>query len=99
MVTVMESWFLADRQVLFEFFGQELQESALPRNPQVEQVPKDQVLDGLARASRRTSKGEYHKGNHSFRILGQIDPGKAEDAAPFASRFFSTLRRRLGALH
>jgi hypothetical protein len=95
MVAVMESWFLADGDALAEFFGNGFRVSALPANPQIEEIPKDQVLTGFARASRHASKGTYSKSGHSFRILARLDPRKVQDAAPFARRFFSALRNLL----
>ena len=37
-------------------------------------------------------KGEYHKGNHSFDILGKIDPQKVKAASKWAARFFDTIK-------
>ena len=92
MVQVMESWFLADRTALEAFYGQGFQASALPGTPNVEQTPKADVLRGLARATRNSSKGSYGKGSHSFEILGRIDPSVVESAAPFAKRLLDALR-------
>ena len=97
MVQVMESWFLADRPALGDFFGQRFQESALPGNPHVEAVAKSDILDGLERASRATNKGEYAKGKHSFEILARVDPAKVSAAAPYAKRFLDILRATAGA--
>jgi hypothetical protein len=96
MVECMEAWFLADRNTLAGYFGQHFQESALPANPNVEAVPKVDVLDGLERATRQTRKGTYAKGKHSFSILGALDPAKVEAVAPSAKRFLDTLRARSG---
>ena len=71
MVQAMESWFLADRAALGEFYGQGFQANALPSNPQIEQVAKNDVVNGLNRASRNTTKGRYDKGRHSFEILAE----------------------------
>ena len=38
MVQAMESWFLADRQALEEYYGQGFQASALPQNLMVEHI-------------------------------------------------------------
>jgi hypothetical protein len=69
MVQAMESWFLADRQALGEYYGPGFQSSALPPNPSVEQIPKQDILDGLSRAARSTPKGTYNKGVQSYEIL------------------------------
>ena len=97
MVQVMESWFLVDRTALEEFYGQGFQESALPSNQQIEQVAKNDVFNGLNRASRNTTKGRYDKGRHSFEILEKIDAEKVTDASPHARRFVETLFKLTGS--
>lgn len=91
MAQIMESWFLADRDALEEFYGQGYRGNALPQNPQIEQIAKDRVLDGLKDATRDTSKREYNKGSHSFEILARLDPEKVQDASPHAKRFVEAL--------
>ena len=91
MVEVMESWFLADRDTLREFYGQRYRENALPQNPRVEQIDKDSVLESLKDATRNTQKGPYHKGSHSFEILAKLDPEKVINASPHAKRFIEAL--------
>lgn len=91
MVQAMESWFLADRKSLAEYYGQGFQESALPSNPQIEQIAKNDAVNGLIRASRSTTKGRYNKGFHSFEILAKINPEKVTDASRHARQFVETL--------
>ena len=92
MVQVMESWFLADREALEDFYQQRFRPQALPGNPnQVERVPKNDVKDGLERATRATAKGRYDKGRHSFEILASLNPAKVTAASPHARRFLQTL--------
>ena len=92
MVQVMESWFLADRPALVWFYGQGFQENALPGTSSIEHISKADVLNGLARATRNSSKGSYDKGSHSFEILGRIDPSVVESVAPFAKHLLDVLR-------
>lgn len=94
MVQCMESWFLADRQSLAAFFGEGFLENSLPGNPNVEQVPKNVVMDSLAHASRHTQKGPYHKTRHGFRLLESIRPELVCQASSHAERF----RRKLHSL-
>lgn len=96
MVQAMESWFLADRATLGEFYGHGFQFNALPSNPQIEQIGKIDVVNGLIRASRSTTKGSYDKGRHSFEILEKIDPKKVMDASPYAKRLIETLFKLAG---
>ena len=91
MVQIMESWFLADGDALKEFYGQGYRQNALPQNPQIERIAKDDVLDGLDRAAQNTSKRGYDKGSHSFEILAKLDAEKVKIASPHAKRFIESL--------
>ena len=92
MVQFMESWFLADRDALAEYFGQGFNGKALPSNPNIEDIPKDDVLSGLEAATRQSStKGKYGKGKDSFIILARIDPDKVSAASPHAKKLIDTL--------
>ncbi len=93
MVQEMESWFLADIATLKSYFRQGFQENSLPKNPNVEEVPKQDVKRGLRQATRSTSKGTYSKGKHSFEILAALDPDKVRRKSDYAERFLSTLER------
>ena len=66
-------------------------EDTLPRRPDIENVSKRDVDRGLKRATRPSSKGEYHKGRHSFEILATVDPGRVVAASPHAKRLIDTL--------
>lgn len=99
MTQCMESWLLADRATLKTFFGQGFKENQLPAaaNP-VELIAKAQLYESLANASRDCkTKAQYGKGEHSFKLLALIDPGKVMDASPWARRFVETMRTRMGA--
>ena len=91
MVQVMESWFLADREALEGFYGQGYRSNALSSGQNVEQVPKQDVLDGLDQAARNTKKGSYKKGAHSYEILATLDPARVRNASPHADRLIGAL--------
>ena len=93
MVQVMESWFLADREALADFYGSEFRSSAIPQWQEIERVPKEDVLSELRRVTHSTKKGSYHKGRHGFEILGRLDPNKVMNAAPHAKCFVDSLRK------
>lgn len=94
MVQAMESWFLADRQVLNDFYNGGFLAKSLPGDPNIEAVRKEDLEPCLAHASRPTkSKGEYHKVKHGFALLALIDPIKVEKASPHAKCFNDFLRR------
>ena len=92
MVQCMESWLLADRSGLETYFGPDFNRNALPGSREVEEVAKTDVLRGLRNATRRSKRGEYDKGNHSYVVLGLIDSAKVLDASPYAKRLVETLR-------
>ncbi len=94
MAQVMESWFLADKRALKAFYGRNFREKSLPSDRSVERIAKSDVLGGLARATRKTSKGPYDKGPTSFDILAEVDPSEVESVARHAKRFLDTLRAR-----
>ena len=92
MVLIMESWFLADKEALQKYYGQDFRADAIPQYNNVEIVPKDDVLDKLRRATRNNkTKGSYSKGSHSFNILATLNPDKIKQASPYAKRFLEQL--------
>lgn len=94
MVQVMESWFLSDRPTLREYYGSAFREASLPGSPQIEQIPKPDVLNGLRMATRHTKKGEYHKTKHGFDILAQISAEELVRVSPKAARLLKIVRDR-----
>jgi Domain of unknown function (DUF4276) len=88
MVQVMESWFLADIDALKALFGGNVTKG----NPNVEQIPKEDVLERLKKAA----KGEYHEVKHGTKLLELIDPAKVRNAAPNCDRMFTVILARLG---
>ena len=91
MVQVMETWFLADREALQKYFGNKLKGQAFKTWPNLEDVPKQQVLNALKTATASCRKG-YSKGEISFELLAQIDPVRVEDACPHAKALLERLR-------
>jgi hypothetical protein len=91
MVQVMETWFLADRDLLRRYFGESLRESHLRQWPALEAVPKRTVFEALDKATAGCRK-PYAKGKVSYELLGQLDPGKVETASPHAKMLLDRLR-------
>ena len=94
MVQCMEAWLLADRETLKKFFGQGFKENALPatENP-LEQTDKLQIYAALANATRDCkTKSAYGKGEHSFKLLGLVDPAKVLETSPWARRLQEALQ-------
>ena len=94
MVQVMESWFLADHAALQSFYGNGFNNGALSSNSDVEDVPKQDVLNGLRTATRNTSKGSYNKGKHSFTILETLDPARVSAGSRHAELLLQALKSR-----
>ncbi len=89
MVQVMEAWFLADPEALAAFYGDGFQPRALRRNPHVEEIPKNDVLESLRKASRASRKGGYHKTKHAPALLARIRADRVRAAAPNCERLFT----------
>jgi hypothetical protein len=96
MVEAMESWFLTAPDKLAAYYGQGFARGALPPNPNVESIPKADVLTKLDQATRGTQKGRYKKGKHAPEILRRLEPAEV-GRAPHGKRFLEALDRRLTA--
>jgi hypothetical protein len=95
MTQAMEAWFVADITALATFYGQGFHPAGIPRNPDVEQVPKAQLETSLRDASRHTLKGEYHKTRHAWMLLRLIDPEVVRRASLHCERLFTTLQAKM----
>ena len=92
MVQVMETWFLADRDLLRRYFGSALRESHLRQWPVLEAIPKSTVFDTLEKATAGCLK-RYSKGKVSYELLGLLNPQSVESASPHAEELLNRLRR------
>jgi Domain of unknown function (DUF4276) len=95
MAQMMEAWLVADRDALNRFYGQRFNANAIPRNPNVEQIGKQDLESTLKEATRHTAKGEYHKIHHGPKILSQLDVSMVRNAATHCNRLFMTLADRI----
>lgn len=91
MVQAMEAWLVADREKLREYYGQSFHENALPKNPNVEQIDKDALIQALKHATRDSTKREYHKTKHAPEILERIRSSEVRPKARFCDRLFRKL--------
>ena len=92
MVQVMESWFIADRAALKEFFPPRFKEGDIPAWPRLEDVPKLSVYEALDHATAECGPKKYSKGTLSFQLLAKISPAKVEAASPHAKALLDRLR-------
>jgi hypothetical protein len=95
MVQMMESWFLADREALKQYYDQRFRDNSLPPNPKIEAILKEDITKGLKRATKNCKKGEYHKRDHAPFILSKLNPELVKQASPHCRRIFDTVLERL----
>jgi hypothetical protein len=88
----MESWFVSDIEALQTCFGNRLREKVLPQNPDVEAVPKRDVLVKLNEAVKETPVGRYHKVQHSIKILEKLNPATVATRSKHARELHNFLR-------
>lgn len=82
MVQCMETWIVADRDALRNFYGQGFAPNSLPRRENLEEEPKEDVYDKLMMATRATQKGEYGKIRHASLLLQRINPTQVAAHCP-----------------
>lgn len=93
MVQTMETWIIADRAALRDYYGQNFRENVLPRRQNLEEVGKNDVAEGLRSATVGTQKGAYHKIRHARHLLQLIDPMTVRERCRHCGRLFETLLR------
>jgi Domain of unknown function (DUF4276) len=91
MVQVMETWFLADRDLLTSYFGTSLRDNHLRQWPDLEAVLKLTVFDALEKATAGCER-HYAKGKVSYELLGKLSPVRVEAACPHAKALLDRLR-------
>jgi hypothetical protein len=91
MVQLMETWFLADRDLLRSYCGPAHRENHFKVWPSLAAVPKATVLRALDQATAACSPC-YAKGKVSFELLAKLSPAKVEQACPDAKRLLDHLR-------
>jgi hypothetical protein len=96
MVEAMEAWIVSDASALSGYYGQGFQASALPRNRNIEKVPKQQLFTALEAATRGTQKGRYHKTHHAPELIERLAPATVRKRAPHCDRLFEMLENSLG---
>lgn len=95
MMQSMEAWLIADIEALKKYYGQGFRENAIPRDQNVERIPKDLLEPSLKTASCNTTKGEYRKIKHAAQLLGIIDVAKVRKASAHCDRLFITLTQKI----
>jgi hypothetical protein len=96
MVEMMESWFHADKDALEGYYKIGFRKAALKSNPNVEEIPKQDLIEGLKAATKDTTKGKYHKTKHAPALLQAIKPALVRNAAPNCERLFALVLEKIG---
>ena len=91
MVECMESWFLADKDALKNFYGKDFKDNSLPKTANLESIKKKTIISALENATKDTTKGIYGKGAHSFKILATLDADKVKEHGAYAKEFFECI--------
>ena len=91
MVQTMETWIVADRDTLRDYYGQGFHVNALPRHVNLEEVSKPDIAQGLIHATENSQKGAYHKIRHVRQLLQRIDPKTVRQRCGHCERLFATL--------
>lgn len=90
MTQVMETWFLADKDMLKNYFGSDFIERHIREWPRLEEVSKPTVYEALSRATAGCSP-QYSKGRVSFELLERLDPSKVLSRCPHAKKLVDYL--------
>lgn len=92
MITCMETWFIADRETLQEFFKGCWNDKALPVWPNLEKVDRKKAFAALVKATTHCGDRQYAKGKVSFDLLKVINPAVVEKVFPSAKALLDRLR-------
>lgn len=91
MVQVMESWFVADPETLANFYGQNFNRNAIPKNNEVEKIEKLKIETALVEATKNTTKGKYHKIQHGAKILALVNSNIVRNKTSYCDRFLEAI--------
>ena len=97
MATCMETWIMADRTTLLEFFGTSLNHNRLLPVNDLERRTRQEVQESLEMATVGCGANKmYTKRQRSFHVLAVLNPATLRDTLPNFNRFIETLHFLLG---
>ena len=97
MVQTMEAWFAADPKNLSGYYGDGFILQALTELKDLESTRKQQLDARLRRATRPSSKGDYHKTKHASDLLKLIDRTIVARRCRHCKRLFDVLGNIIAA--
>ena len=98
MVQTMETWIVADPDVLRSYYGADFKSAKLPSRANLEDEPKKELQRRLKEATKDTQKRAYHKIKHAKDLLRLIDPDVVRERCPHCERLFRELSQILEAV-
>ena len=98
MTQCMETWLIADLDVLATYYGQGFKAGALPKRVPLDGEPKTAVYDALDAATKKTQKGRYGKIRHASDLLQRLRPDVIAKRCESFRDFEGWLAKRIGAL-
>ena len=92
MTTCMETWIAADRNALKEAYARRgMNENGLPPQEALESRSRQDVFNRL----KNGTNNQFDKGEESFRVLGNLNPGTIEPLLPSFARARRILNEKL----
>ena len=95
MVQTMETWIVADRATLNDYYKPGFLANALPSRHNLEEENKTTVAKALDQATEGTQKGCYQKIRHASELLTLIKAEQVRRRCPHCERLFKFLRKAI----
>jgi hypothetical protein len=97
MIQIMETWIVADPDVVAAYYKQHFLKTALPKGQDLEEVGKEQIYGSLQHATMKSQKKEYRKIRDAAALLEKSDPAKVRRRCSSCDRLFVILTQRIDA--
>lgn len=95
MIQIMESWLIADIETLKNYYGKDFHANSIPKNKNIEKVPKLDVENSLAKATKDTKKGVYHKVKHGAELLTKVNKEIIKLKSKHCQLIFDTIKEKI----
>lgn len=91
MVQAVEAWLIADPAAMEKHFGPQFSSNALPRRPNPEDIPKEELKGSIDAAAKSTPKRGYSGTRDCPKILGLVDPRVVRAKCSACRRLFDVI--------